>query len=405
MTCRPTFFIDTSEYDTLVDEVISAHHSVAGLGGLEGFSLDSDKSMLVGYLASDLASGYGKRPDIRRIRGLRIGRIDLLTLTETQIHDYLRQRDAEFQKAINEDWHKVRKFLYSVYDIRDLMRRPILLDMIVRTVLLGHFDVNDFGQRIGAADIYEAYITALFLRERDDRETRRSISVEARQWLLELVALTIFKSGHMDTTFEEIAAGIATRVAEMSEVHAELSDKSVDHITGDIILTGLLSIDIGGKLRFAHKSFMEYLVARRVKNKMSTNTHDELMEEFLPSDIIYFMGSLMINNTKLFDAVARALRSTDVMNTNIAKNLARALCCSGAKHEDFSLNSIEVTQISARKVHWAATELKDVLMDVNGIEEQKYENCILENVTFKGTTGMVLVSGGGIYRVTSMALI
>jgi hypothetical protein len=77
LTCRPTFFIHPTEYDSLIDQfLIDARGSAAGLGNAPG-RLSIDRSRAVADLVHDLVRDYSEPRAIRRIRNLRIGRRSL----------------------------------------------------------------------------------------------------------------------------------------------------------------------------------------------------------------------------------------------------------------------------------------------------------------------------------------
>ncbi len=387
MTCRPTFFVDKSEYDNLVDGVLSDMRDRSRRVTQPLGTLFIDDSPDVARLAENMARNHGGRLDVRRIRGLSIGRLDLLPFTEQQIDIYLSQHNDEFLASISNDWQKVKEFLYTVYDIKDLMKHPILLDMITRTVLSRQLDVNNYDQRLGAADIYEAYLRALLDREYLDRETRRLLSSQARQSLLEIVALTLFRNDAMDASFHDVLSSISSRHEELVVMHPELRDKAEAHVVADIILTGFLAFDGDNRFRFAHKSFMEYLLARFLVKKIAVGIFDDLGSSALPPDIVYFLGSFLINDRAVFNQMARYLRREDGRSAGWCNNIARALVSSDAEMEDFSLNDASIDYIATREIRWISADIKNVVFNVRDLENQRYQRCTFDNVEFKGATG------------------
>ena len=67
--------------------------------------------------------------------------IHLSVFGETEIEGFLRKFDPLMRERKGKNWREVKKFLYGIYDLKDLMARPILLSMIVDTVLEGDIDL------------------------------------------------------------------------------------------------------------------------------------------------------------------------------------------------------------------------------------------------------------------------
>jgi hypothetical protein len=265
------------------------------------------------------------------------------------------------------------------------MHRPILLDMISRTVLGGQIDVNDYNQRLGASDIYEAYLRALLDREHTERE-RRAISSQARQTLLELIAVAIYQSDTMEVGFDEVAAAIIARLDQLSTLHAELSDKPIDQIAADIILTGFLTRDSDDRFRFSHKSFMEYLVARFLVKQVRRGTFDQLGNKALPIDIVYFVGSFIVNDRELFAIFSRELRQENQSSGEWHNNLARAIVSSSVTHEDFSISAVNISNVASSAIHWKSADLNHVTFDVSGVDRIHFGASTLRDVSLKSTT-------------------
>jgi hypothetical protein len=388
MTCRPTFFIDNREFDHLVDEYLTDIQNRISRTGTPHGLLYIDQSSTVNDLTHQLMIGDGRRTGIRRLRGLNIGRLDLLAFTEQQIDVYLGQRDSELRGTVSMGWQRIKDYLYNVYDIKDLMTRPILMDMICRTILLGKLDVTNSDQKIGAAAIYEAYLRALLEREYEDRETRRLLSSQARQTLLEIVALTLYAHNKMEASFEEVRKAIQEQQAYLGASHNELNDQTIEHLAADIILIGFLTLDSDANFRFVHKSFMEYLIARFLVTGIAHRSFDPIGDQPIPSDIIYFMGSFLVNDRTLFHTICRSLR-TD-LSAGWRNNLARSLLASGVPHEDFSLRDVEIQDTKARKIHWTSADLFNVVMTVRGLEETSFCGCTLSRVHLKQSEGSIV---------------
>ena len=382
MTCRPTFFIGSEEYDSLIAEVLEDEHTK--LERPASRELQVDRSAAVQRMTTDLIRSQQSRRNLAPIRALNVGRIELLPFSPEQIDAYLARRNEEFQKALGVDWNAVKDFLIAVYDIRDLMTRPILLDMIVRTVLSGEIDVLDKTQRIGAAEIYEAYIRALLHRETDDRETRRMVSPRLRQAWIERVALAMYTGDTLELTLREVVDLVERERAAIEAPGGEMACALDDeHLAADVVLTGFLMRDETGTYRFLHKSFLEYLVARHVATAILADAFEDTVgSRGLPTDILYFLGSFLVNDRELFKAMTTRLRLAHGPD-DWASNIAGAIVSSGVPQEDFELRSMLVASAVAASLSWRSADLEDVRFAVKSLRSLQFEQCVLLRVAIE----------------------
>ena len=70
-------------------------------------------------------------------------------LTRTAINQYLANFSEQLFLATNASIEDVEVFLYRTYDLEDLMRRPLLLEMVVQTILAGKLDITKTRTEIG----------------------------------------------------------------------------------------------------------------------------------------------------------------------------------------------------------------------------------------------------------------
>lgn len=81
----------------------------------------------------------------------------LSQLSERKIIDYLSVFREDIKRVTGASVTAVRDFLFRVYDLEDLMKRPLLLNMIVETVVAGLIKVTEEGANIGPSTLYDMY--------------------------------------------------------------------------------------------------------------------------------------------------------------------------------------------------------------------------------------------------------
>jgi hypothetical protein len=392
MTCRPTFFINSHEYDDLIDEFV-ADRKARNHGSSK--QLQPYRSPDTRLLTEELRRTYHKGRSIHRIRGLNTARLDLLPFSEPQINSYLAQRDDEFRSAVSSDWSEVKRFLYSATHIQVLMWRPILLDMITRTVLSGHIDVKNVNQRLSATDIYESYLQSLLEEEYDKKETRRLVSPSARQSLLEIVAVALYTDDAPDISFDGVVRSLEKYINQLISRHPELKQLKLDQVAADIILTGFLSRDIDDKFKFSHKSFMEFLIARFIVKHIMRGQFDQLSNDMrLSSEIIYFIGSFLMFDQDLFNRITRRLRSTDGdAEGHWRTNLGRALVASEVPLDGFALSNLRVDDVDAQEVNWKSVDIENVTFDVRKLNKVRLYDSTIRASRFANAIREIVIEG------------
>jgi hypothetical protein len=171
--------------------------------------------------------------------------IDILEFGEPEVRSFL-------AKTLGDDWHTAYKKIRRIYDLWDLAKRPILLEMI--TSSLPRLDDN---QRITATKLYEAYTT--FWLERDD--WRSYLSSADRKEITKEIALTMFAHGQYSihsSTFPALLRGLR-RIKILEEL---------EYFDADVRTCTFLNRDKDGNYRFMHKSFMEYFLAAYIADAL-----------------------------------------------------------------------------------------------------------------------------------------
>lgn len=141
-----------------------------------------------------------------------------------------------------DDGEELLRKIASIYDLRDLVRRPVLLDMICKTVPL--VDVTD--GPIPRVTLYDLYTR----QQLDGDVLARGITVPATERIraIEDLAEHMVVSGSVRVHHGEIAGRLPTIGTE----------------TRDFLSTSFLIRDPTGMYEFSHLSFLEYFSARRM---------------------------------------------------------------------------------------------------------------------------------------------
>jgi hypothetical protein len=102
--------------------------------------------------------GLGDGPEPTRVEERYIAVYQLSSLEKPQVISYLQKFDAAFRKAHRRSAESIYDILSQVYDLKDLMTRPLLMRLIVEVLLAGTIDLDDPQLTIGPAALYRIYI-------------------------------------------------------------------------------------------------------------------------------------------------------------------------------------------------------------------------------------------------------
>ena len=169
----------------------------------------------------------------------------------------------------------------STYDLRDLVSRPLLLGMVLATI-----DRIEPGATVGTADLYEGYLQRWLDQTRSGAP--ECFSDKQKVEFAESLADQLWRSGEPSCTWQELQASVRARLAQ--------------HLPEDMP-AGAAFLEIQGgaffvregedRYRFAHKSFLEYFLARGLVHTLVDRTADVLSTRPLTPEVTAFVGEIL----------------------------------------------------------------------------------------------------------------
>lgn len=168
-----------------------------------------------------------------------------------------------------------------IYDLRDLVHRPLLLGMV-----LGTLERLDPAAKVGRADLYEAYLGRWLDQTRSVEA--ECFTDEQKKEFAEALAEQLWRSGAGSCTWQELQLS----------VHARLHK----HMPADMPL-GAAFLEIQGgaffvhegedRYRFAHKSFLEYFLARALMATLPERPAEALTTKPITAEVANFVGEIL----------------------------------------------------------------------------------------------------------------
>jgi formylglycine-generating enzyme required for sulfatase activity len=181
--------------------------------------------------------------------------VHLLPFDRADIQAMLRARfPAEWERH----WQQIE----STYNLAELAQRPVLLDMIARSL-----PELKPGQAVNAAQLYEAY-TDLWLA-REEEKGRKLITRADKRLFMQELGLEMLRRDQLSVHY--------SRLPERVRAHFRLEKAhEIDYFEHDIRTCSFLNRDPEGNYRFVHKSFQESFVAQWLAPKLLDGSAPEM---------------------------------------------------------------------------------------------------------------------------------
>lgn len=369
LTCRPGYFVSRQEYlDAL--KGIGLKRSAARLRDVDPPVTGDDikRSLRAKFTGSHLPRTYALGDGIT---------VSLNTLTEPQIDAFLRRQDRALRAQLNVGWEDVKRFILGVYDLRDLLTRPILLQMVVHTILEGALEINDTSLKISAVTLYRVY-TELYLEiDWEKGPVRRFLQKAVRMAFAEAIALTMFRGHVLEIDITEIKRLVVQTEELDKAIRAEIKALSVDEVVSDLQVCAFLTRTGDDKFRFLHKSFMEFFVAQRLVRSLGSQSGRDGFNDVLTKEILYFVGGfaledlafrgLLLRRLRQSVAEVKGTRSTGIRGAE-ARNCFAAMVYSGELEGPLQIESVNLSGAD-----WIRTTLRDI----------EFVRCVIERCRWR----------------------
>jgi hypothetical protein len=142
-----------------------------------------------------------------------------------QISDFLQKQAAFLQKESSDNWRALENVIYTTYNLEELARTPVLLEIIIKTVSELRGKVTD----INAAKLYEIYTNFWLDREYDKGDVRWLVTRQDKELFVLELAWSMLLTDH--TRPEIHFSALSSRVREYF-----LLDRAsdIDYFSSDI---------------------------------------------------------------------------------------------------------------------------------------------------------------------------
>ena len=188
---------------------------------------------------------------------------------------------AYLEKTLPETWREAQGFIDRVYNLKDLASRPVLLDMIVKSLPAIKQKQGD----IQVADLYSAYVQSWI----DINDWRHELTREGRELLVEEIAARLWEQETDRVHYSQMNDLLKDYLKEKKPL---ISITDVEFASSEVRTASFLTRDDAGNYGFAHRSFLEYFLARRIAGRLRNNDIKCLDIKRLSKEVILFLGQM-----------------------------------------------------------------------------------------------------------------
>jgi WD40 repeat protein len=330
-------------------------------------SIDEQKDLIAGSSKKLYKEIKEYKPETRVIY--------LKEFTDKQIKEYLENH--------REDPVNDLKTIKSIYHLERIARRPLLLDMIIKS--LPKLDKN---KPISSVGLYKEYTEIWIQREETDND-RKIMDQETKFKLMLELAWRMWEQSRGKIHHTEL-----TSFLEKENPKIKDTDKhDIQRILHDTMTASFLKRDQQGNFSFMHKSFQEYFLARKIyevflTKELNTNI---LQTHLFQKEMIFFLQQ-MDHDESIVNPLQTILKNSyQAKNSENAVNLlywkARYDC---NMKEQIDINRLKVFQSRTKQLIPAKIKLQTSTLneiDLSGayLEKADFSYSNLSNASFEYT--------------------
>jgi len=223
------------------------------------------------------------------------------------------QRRVPLVPGIRNDWTFYRDKLRIIPGLSDLARRPVLLEMIVKTLP----QLIASGQAVNRPNLYHTYLIGELKRQKVVKQRVLLMAESTRLEVLERLAAKFYQEDEASITFSEALAQLKIAVRPPS---SELEAHARDFLNCSFLIRD------GDKFRFSHRSIMQYLVAKALFREIASNRPMVFQKAKLDWVIAGFIAEMEPQTETLWEWIEQTKTERGIHPTYMGGNAVTLLC-------------------------------------------------------------------------------
>lgn len=208
---------------------------------------------------------------------------EVKSFTRNQIIDFINKHTQNKTKT-----SQVITYIDSRYGVYDLVTRPVMLEMVVKSLpKLLELSPN---KAITAGVLYGVYTGLWIDRELLKGEFRKLIKKEDKLRFMEELAYQLFLEDKISISYRQLGPPI--------KQFFKINDSDVDFFSHDIRTCSFLHRIPHQGYCFAHRSFQEYFVAKKLVHAVKAIDASVWKVRHIPPEIIHFASDLLLEENQ-----------------------------------------------------------------------------------------------------------
>jgi hypothetical protein len=382
LTSRPSYFNNIDELNGLVDTIVS--RDVAAVHGLKGQALRRDHDVqreLNRHQDLMLQKlGAGSFPTFAR------GATAMFVVNPLEREDIIRfltPHAGTIKRYHRKTPDQVYDFLMGVYDLTDLLTRPLLLDMFVDLLINRLLDLSQPDMELGPAAIYHLYVNYHLQR---DWKTKRFLNPVERLAFARASAVAMLAAGgNLEASYDSVWKIVRDAREVITPERWKVLENNREGVVTDVRVCSFMNVTPANRIEFSHKSFMEFFVAEVVAMRLSAMKPIDILEHPLSYEILYFLGSYALIRSEVRLEIIQHLTHVGYrMDTTYRSNLLVALIFSERKSTKRNFRELNYSGVRISRKKFVECTFDSVSLRRSLLIDSDFELCSFEDVVIEG---------------------
>jgi hypothetical protein len=236
----------------------------------------------------------------------------ILPWDESQVEEFLKRR-VPLVEGTKHPWTYYRDRIKQIGSLSDLSQRPVLLDMIVKTLpalIASNTPIN-------LPNLYKTYLIGEIKRQRVLKRRTLLISEADRLALLQLMAVDIYSGTTPAINYIDARNRIEQKI---NPPKVELEAHTRDFLTNSFLIRK------GDEYHFSHKSILEYLVAAQLNEEIQKGIPNIFGGVHIQRVIVDFLKEFEPDVTTLMAWIESTKKKAHTGGKFLGGNAATLLC-------------------------------------------------------------------------------
>jgi uncharacterized protein YjbI with pentapeptide repeats len=391
ITSRPSYFTNLEEVNELIKNIVSWNSSSPLR--LSKRTRRDDKARDSAIYKTSEAFSRRRSNDKYRLFSTEASAVFYLRpFTRENIIEFLTPFAEQIRVKHKRSVTEIYDILSTVYDLTDLITRPLLIDMFVDVLLYGKLSLNDPDLEIGPTSLYQIYVNRHLDR---DWSIRQFLKREERLTFARAAAIAMLeKGGSLEASYSSVESVVSRGMEGVDTWRQTELNGQMDRVVNDVRVCAFINVTNSNRIEFAHKSFMEYFVADVVVAKLRSNKPITELARKLNYETLFFVGSFCLVRAEYrIDIVNHLTHIGYFEDAEYQSKLKLAIIYSERDSIDRTYSDISFESLKIRNRVFNSCQFSRIAFRKLVLEDLRFLDCSFAEVAFSGSLDRVQMQG------------